>query len=185
MHDDAEPPHERVPELTNNDPRSTTHAPSHEERPTTHEERPTTHENRPTIHPHAHASAHDETEEKTTLDSAAFPHEKLDIYRVALEMAALAKELADLIPRGHRSVADHLVRAASNTVLLYAEGANRRGAAQKRQRFVESRGECGEVAAAGDLILVLHLGNAARAVKMKHLASRVSAMLTRLIARLE
>ena len=100
-------------------------------------------------------------------------------------MAALAKELADPIPRGHRSVADHLARAASNTVLLYAEGANRRGAAQKRQRFVESRGECGEVAAAGDLILVLQIGNDARAVKMKQLASRVSAMLTRLIARLE
>jgi four helix bundle protein len=76
------------------------------------------------------------------------------------------------------------LRAASNTVLLYAEGANRRGAALKRQRFVESRGECGEVAAAGDLILVLHIGTAARAMKMKHLASRVSAMLTRLIARL-
>jgi four helix bundle protein len=100
-------------------------------------------------------------------------------------MAALAKELADQIPRGYRSVADHLVRAASNTVLLYAEGANRRGAAQKRLRFVESRGESGEVAAAGDLIFVLRIGNPARAVKMKQLASRVSAMLTRLIARLE
>ena len=107
------------------------------------------------------------------------------MYRVALEMAALAKELAEKIPRGHRSLADHLLRAAANTVLLCAEGANRRGAALKRQRLVESRGDCGEVAAAGDLIVTLQIGSAARAVQMKALASRVSAMLTRLIARLE
>ena len=163
---------------TNDDSRSSSHAPN-VDRSTIHEDRPTTHP-----HAHAHASAHDPPDEKQAPYSGAFPHEKLDIYRVALDMAALAKELAELIPRGHRNVADHLQRAASNTVLLYAEGANRRGAAQKRQRFVESRGECGEVAAAGDLIVVLHIGNPARAVKMKQLASRVSAMLTRLIARL-
>src|SRR5437870_486392 len=127
---------------------------------------PTNDDPRPTPHAHAHASAHDPPDEKQAPNSGAFPHEKLDIYRVALDMAALAKELADPIPRGYRNVADHLMRAASNTVLLYAEGANRRGAALKRQRFVESRGESGEVAAAGDLIVVLQLGNAARAVKM-------------------
>ena len=63
------------------------------------------------------------------------------------------------------------------------EGANRRGPAQKRQRFVESRGECAEVAA--DLLLVLAIGSRTDAAELKHLAGRVSAMLTRLIARLE
>ena len=161
---------------TNDNSRPSSHAPNVNRFPT--------HEDRSTTHPHAHASAHDPPDEEHAQSSGAFPHEKLDIYRVALEMAALAKQLAEQIPRGHRNVAGHLQRAASNTVLLYAEGANRRGAAQKRQRFVESRGECGEVAAAGDLIIVLQIGNAARAVKMKQLANRVSAMLTRLIARL-
>src|SRR5688572_17402344 len=169
---------EGVHEPTNDNPRSTSHDPPPDV------VRSTTHEDRSTTHPHAHASAH-ESRDKLASNSGAFPHEKLDIYRVSLEMAALAKELADQIPRGHRSVADHLLRAASNTVLLYAEGANRRGPALKRQRFVESRGECGEVAAAGDLIVVLHIGSTARAMKMKQLASRVSAMLTRLMAKLE
>ena len=100
-------------------------------------------------------------------------------------MASLAKELAKEIPRGHRSVADHVLRASSNTVLLLAEGANRRSAAQKRQRFVESRGECAEVAAAADLVIVLDLGSATRAEDLKQRAARVSAMLTKLIARLE
>lgn len=129
------------------------------------------------VHPDAH-------DERLT---GKFPHERLDAYRVALEMAALAKEVAAAIPRGHRNIADHLERAADNTVLLMAEGANRRGAALKRQRFIESRGEAGEVAAAGDLVLVLslHLGSTTKATKLKALAARVSMMLTRLIARSE
>src|SRR5262249_53775378 len=100
-------------------------------------------------------------------------------------MAALAKKLAEQIPRGHRNVADHMLRAASNTVLLLAEGANRRGAGEKRQRFAESRGECGEVGAAGDLLLAYDLGSRADAETLKRLASRVSAMLTRLMRRLD
>lgn len=114
----------------------------------------------------------------------SFPHETLDAYRVALEMAALAKKLAEYIPRGHRNLADHLQRAASNSVLLLAEGANRRGAALKRQRFVESRGECGEVAAAADILLIFGFGPREDAEKLKDFASRVSAMLTRMMARL-
>jgi hypothetical protein len=51
------------------------------------------------------------------------------------------------------------------------------------QRFIDSRGECAEVAA--DLDIVLETGNVHRARRMKVLASRVSAMLTRLIPRLE
>jgi four helix bundle protein len=67
---------------------------------------------------------------------------------------------------------------------LIAEGANRWGAAEKRQRFVESRGECAEAAAAADLAVVLELAASADAEQLKHLAGRVSAMLTALIARL-
>ena len=100
-------------------------------------------------------------------------------------MATLAKELAEQVPRGHRNIADHMLRAASNVVLLFAEGANRRGTGEKRQRFVESRGECGEVAAAADLLLAFTLASQVGAEELKHLASRVSAMLTRLISRLE
>lgn len=113
----------------------------------------------------------------------SFPHEKLDAYRVALEIVALANKVAEQIPRGHRNIADHLLRAAQNTVLLLAEGANRRGSALKRQRFVESRGECGEVAAAADVLLTSNVGTPSDAKDLKHRASRVSAMLTRLIAR--
>ncbi len=114
-----------------------------------------------------------------------FPHEKLDAYQIALAMARGAKALAQQIPRGHRSIADHLLRSSSNAVLLLAEGANRRGAAEKRQRFVESRGETGEASAACDLVIALELGSEAQAETVKSFAARVAAMLTGLIRRLE
>jgi four helix bundle protein len=160
------------------DPRAT--PPAHDPPRTIHDPRFTPSKNEPRDTRTRTRSSHG----PRSLTAGSFPHENLDAYRVALEMAALAKKLAEHIPRGHRSIADHLQRAASNTVLLLAEGANRRGMALKRQRFVESRGECGEVAAAADLLLVLGIGPHESAEKLKDLAARVSAMLTRLMARL-
>lgn len=146
-------------------------APSHSNRtvPANDDKTPSTtddHEEPATIHVlHAH--------ESQASSERLFPHEKLDAYQVALKMAALAKKLAQDIPRGHRSIADHLLRASSNTVLLLAEGANRRSSAEKRQRFVESRGECAEVAAAADLLLVLDIGSISNAEALKRLIARL------------
>ena len=139
-------------------------------------------------HGHGHGHGHHHPGEGDrhggSTNAGSLPHEKLDAYRVSLRMAAVAKDVARSIPRGHRNVADHLQRAAQNTVLLLAEGANRRTAGEKRQRFGESRGECGEVAAAADLVLVMELGPRGDAQELKALAGRVSAMLTGLISRL-
>lgn len=161
--------------------------PLRQEETTQHDEQPTpdphAHDPRQTTHAHAHGRA-DEQHESAHV-TGEFPHEKLDAYQVALKMARLAKKVGEQIPRGHRNVADHMLRAASNTVLLLAEGANRRGIGEKRQRFAESRGECGEVGAAGDLLLAYDIASRADAETLKRLASRVSAMLTRLIARLD
>jgi four helix bundle protein len=116
-------------------------------------------------------------------EQPTFPHQRLEAYRVALQLATTARQLSMAIPRGHRSVADHLLRAAANTVLLLAEGADRRSAGEKRQRFVESRAECGEVAAAAELAFVLGFATQAQAAEVQLLANRVAAMLTRLIQR--
>ena len=113
-----------------------------------------------------------------------FPHTKLDAFRVALQMAGLAKGLADRVPRGYRSFADQLMRAAGSTVLLIGEGANRYTAGAKRQRYSEARGECGEVAAAVELLATLELVPRAEAEQVLGLAGRVGAMLTRLLQRL-
>ncbi len=116
--------------------------------------------------------------------SPARSTERSAVNQVALELATAARQLSRSIPRGHRSVADHLLRAAANTVLLLAEGADRSSAGEKRQRFVESRAECGEVAAAAELAVVLGLAPSQQAAEVQQLANRVAAMLTRLLQRL-
>ena len=62
-----------------------------------------------------------------------FPHQRLDAWRVAVELVTQVKTLCERIPRGYRNVADHMLRAAVNTALLLAEGANRLTAGQKGQ----------------------------------------------------
>ena len=112
-----------------------------------------------------------------------FPHERLDAYRVALDLAVATKALSDRIPRGYRDLADQLLRCGTAPVLLVAEGANRTSAAMKRQRFTEARGECGEAAAAIELGLRLGFFPSADAAAASTLASRLAAMLTRLMVR--
>ena len=70
-------------------------------------------------------------------------------------------------------------------MLLIAEGANRRTAGDKRQRFSMARGECGECAAATEVALTLRLVPRDEAQRVMVLAGRVAAMLTRLIQRFE
>ena len=89
-------------------------------------------------------------------------------------MAAQAKAIADEIPRGHRSLADQLLRATSSVVLNIGEGANRATCGAKRQRYSEARGEVGEVAANLTLLDVLDLAPSERCQAVIHLAGRVA-----------
>ena len=104
-----------------------------------------------------------------------FPHKQLDVYNVALHMAIKTKRLAAHVPRGYRSFADQLLRAAGATVLLIAEGANRFSAGSKRRRYSEARGECGEVAAAVELLAAMQLVPSSGAQEVLELAGRVAA----------
>ena len=67
----------------------------------------------------------------------------------------------------------------SRTVLLIAEGANRRTAGDKRQRYSMARGERGEVAAV-EVIIALGFADESHAAESLELADRASAMLLRL-----
>lgn len=113
-------------------------------------------------------------------DQPSFPHHRLDVYRVAVELAKKAREAAKRIPRGDRSLADQMKRAATSTVLLIAEGANRRSAGDKRQRYSLARGECGELASAVELAGAYGMLNGDQAMELLELAGRTNAMLLRL-----
>ena len=116
-------------------------------------------------------------------DGVQFPHHRLEVYRVALEMAVQAKSVAERVPRGHRGMADQILRASSAVVLCIGEGANRYNPGSKRQRYSEARGECGEVAAAAELLRTLDLVPAEHCESLLFTASRVGAMLTQLVKR--
>ncbi len=113
----------------------------------------------------------------------SFPQHRLDVYNVAVEMAVQAKRVADAIPRGHRNLADQLLRAATSVVLNIGEGANRMSPGMKRQRYTEARGEVGEVASAVELIVAFGLVPPPNAAALLHLASRTGQMLTRMVKR--
>ena len=77
---------------------------------------PTTHDPRSTPDPHVHAHAPDGEA------PGAFPHDKLDAYRIACELAALANNTAAQIPRGHRNIADQLLQGVASRVSAMLTG---------------------------------------------------------------
>ncbi len=105
-----------------------------------------------------------------------FPHQRLNAYRTALELTRACLGIAKQLPRGHGHIADHLRRSATAVPMLIGEGANRRTPAQKRQRYTEGVGECGEVAVALELIRLLELAPAAEFDAAWGLCCRTHAM---------
>lgn len=112
--------------------------------------------------------------------SGYFPHERLDVFALSVDLAVAAKGLADSVPRGYRSLADQLIRSGPAVALLLAEGANRLSPAQKRQRFNEALGECGEAAATAQVMARMKLVSQETATEFRTLAGRVAAMLVNL-----
>ena len=53
----------------------------------------------------------------------SFQHERLDVYRIAIELVALADDVINDLPRGRGYLADQLQRASTSVVLNIAEGA--------------------------------------------------------------
>ena len=102
---------------------------------------------------------------------------------MSLQLAVAVRALVDRMPRGNASLADQLSRSSVSTVTNIAEGANRLGTGEKRQKFSIARGEVGECAACIELASALGLVPSADAQAAQVLAGRVGAMLTRLIQR--
>ena len=60
-----------------------------------------------------------------------FEHERLDVYKAAIEFLVLADALAATLPRGRAYLADQLRRAASSIPFNIAEGAGELAAEEK------------------------------------------------------
>ena len=114
-----------------------------------------------------------------------FTHYKLDAYRVSSELADLVMVVAKQVPKGqgHHKMVNQIVRAATGAEALIAEGANRYTPKQKRQRFVEARGEAGEVAAHLERLARYRFIGQEQLMMGLGLADRLCGLLTGLIKR--
>jgi four helix bundle protein len=110
----------------------------------------------------------------------ALDHERLEVYRVALELHVLAASLVG--GRGFGVIRDQIERASLGVVLNIAEGAGRRSVADKRRFFEIARGSATETGAALHVLWLRGIGDRERLREGRSLAIRVTQMLTRLCA---
>jgi four helix bundle protein len=112
-----------------------------------------------------------------------FDHDKLDVYRLAIEYVAdsfgIAKQLSGL----HRHARDQWVRAAQSIPLNIAEGNGKRSLKDRSRFFDIARGSALECAAIQDVLIVSGGMNAEIGVPPKAKLKRIVAMLTRLVMR--
>jgi four helix bundle protein len=107
--------------------------------------------------------------------------DKLDVYRVAVELRATVTTA--IAKRGSRELRDQFGRASSSVILNLCEGAGRWDAADKRRFYVISRGSAFEMAGALALLRTEEALTATEYKVAKELVVRVMQMLTALCKR--
>jgi four helix bundle protein len=107
--------------------------------------------------------------------------ERLDAYRVAVELDALVVRIARGAGRGHGWLCDQVLRASGSTVLNLAEAVGRQGADRARCLRI-ARGSAFETDAALELLLHRGATSVELRAQARELVRRVVAMLTRLHA---
>ena len=104
--------------------------------------------------------------------------QRLDVYRCAVRLLALASALAARLPRGNGELADQLRRAALSIPLNIAEGSGKEGRDSARF-YAIARGSALECAAVLDAMEALGLVAAA---EERELVERIVSMLTKMRA---
>ena len=112
-----------------------------------------------------------------------FDHEKLDVYRLALEYVAESFVMAKGLSGLHRHARDQWLRAAQSIPLNIAEGNGKRSLKDRARFFDMARGSALECAAIQDVLVVSGGIDAATGDPPKAKLKRIVAMLTRLAMR--
>ena len=113
-----------------------------------------------------------------------FEHERLDVYRAAIELLIVVDDVASGLPKGRAYLADQLRRAASSVPLNIAEGAGEFAAADKARFYRIARRSATESAAILDACRCLPLADESRLAAGRTLLLRIVAMLTAMVLRL-
>lgn len=107
--------------------------------------------------------------------------QRLHVYQHAIKFLALAIEIVEQLPRGHRQRADQLIRAAESVVRNIAEGAGRWSDADSAKHYKIARGEAMECAASLDVLKLRKLVTHPHYEPGIHLLECVVAMLTKML----
>jgi len=109
-----------------------------------------------------------------------FSHEKLDVYRVAIDDVRWAYLLGERLSGAHRHAKDQLLRASQSIPLNIAEGNGKASAGDRRRFFEIARGSALEWAATQDALEVCQAISPEENREGKNLLDRVVAMLTKM-----
>jgi four helix bundle protein len=109
-----------------------------------------------------------------------FDHEKLDVYRVALELVAYAFQLCGPLSGRHRHARDQLLRSSQSITQNIAEGNGKRSVLDRRRFFEIARASALESAATLDVLLVCRAISGDQVAAGKVLLHRVVSMLSRM-----
>ena len=112
-------------------------------------------------------------------------HERLDVYRLALDFLVFAHQVLETLPRGRSHLCDQLTRASTSIVLNLAEGAGKHSKADKRHYYLSARGSATESAALLDVLSRLGLLDETGHQAGKEMLVRVVSMLIKLAQSLE
>ena len=108
-----------------------------------------------------------------------FGHERLDVYRAAIEYVGWAYRLCERL-NGHRSAKEQLLRASQAIPLNIAEGNGKATDGDRRRYFEIARGSALECGAIQDVLVVSGALSAEENATAKVVLDRIVAMLTRL-----
>jgi four helix bundle protein len=107
-------------------------------------------------------------------------HEKLDVYRMAIEYVAWVVTVSSRLRGDNRHAKDQWLRASQSIPLNIAEGNGKTTEADRRRFFEIARGSALECAAIQDVVEVLGILDFAENHQHKQDLDRIAAMLSRL-----
>jgi four helix bundle protein len=110
-----------------------------------------------------------------------FDHEKLDVYKMAVEFVELADEISDDLPKGRHYLVDQIRRAAASIVLNIAEGAGEYSGPEKARFYRMAKRSTTECAAIIDVFDKLKLIDSNAVRKSKDSLLRIVQMLVKLV----
>jgi four helix bundle protein len=114
-----------------------------------------------------------------------FDHERLDVYRAAIEFVVLIDKIVEQFPRGRAYLADQLLRAGTSIPLNIAEGAGEYSSSEKGRFYRMAKRSATECAGIFDICKQLGMVDEELFVKGRELLVRIVAMLTKMAQKAE